>query len=458
MPPLTSKNNANKSNRATLAHFPPPQARHAMTPPARHQGHKRHRSAASQPAVPTMAMIRHRRPSFPESCSSMSSDDSAMTNDLYGLIDDHLAWQHDARRPGSAGTVFVDWDGYGAPQISYRAEMLYREEAAERWARGVPAWAESRVDSADCCRHAASRARRMSLQDDGYAARPVSRHQQQQFQQPSHRDRRMSLGADHYSARPSSARQQQLFFQPGPPVQARSPHRKQVPSRPQSSRGVTVPFGPAPRPKSSRHSMVQFAEARPNSSRPNSSRGPASPFVPQRPSSSHGRYHAPKSTRSLYVSAYDDDSESDSDGYEYDNRMVHVPQRPATRQSYAAPQRSYSSASSSSSTAVATPCFELEAAVVCAEDMCAKEMPAYDTLTPVIVVDAGINSGIIGLGDSEKTPVIVNEGFDTPITIIGNMEKDLPLLPEEGLNKRTKVKGFVKVVLGRLEGKFVREH
>jgi hypothetical protein len=190
--------------------------------------------------------------------------------------------------------------------------------------------------------------------------------------------------------------------------------------------------------------MVQFAEARPNSSR---SRGPASPFVPQRPSSSHGRYHAPKSTRSRYVSAYDDDSESDSDGYEYDNRMVHVPQRPATRQSYAAPQRSYSSASSSSSTAVATPCFELEAAVVCAKDMCAKEMPAYDTLTPVIVVDAGIN-----------TPVIVNEGFDTPITIIGNMEKDLPLLPEEGLNKRTKVKGFVKVVLGRLEGKFVREH
>ena len=411
-----------------------------------------------------------------------------MTNDLYSLIDDHLAWQHDARRPGSAGTVFVDWDGYGQPQVSYRAEVMYREEAAERWARGMPAWgvdARGGGGGGGGCRRADSRARRMSLQDDRYAARPMSRqlqHQHHQFQPPPfqhgyHHQRRMSLEADRYAARPSSARQhQQLFFQPRPPVPARSPHRKQIPARPGSSRGgagamvpfgpaprpsssrAMVPFGPAPRPSSSRNSMVQFAEARPASSRG----GMGSPFASPRPGSSGG-WHAPKSTRSLYVAGYDDsestsecdsecDSDGDNDGYGYDTRVVHVPQRPATRQSYVAPPRSCSSASESEA---GEQYYELDAgqAVVCA-----REVPAYDTLTPVIVIGGGGGDGSVGLGDSEKTPVIVNEGFETPITIIGNVEKALPGLPEEGLKKRVKVKGFVRVVLGRLEGRFAREH
>jgi hypothetical protein len=146
------------------------------------------------------------------------------------------------------------------------------------------------------------------------------------------------------------------------------------------------------------------------------------------------------------MSGYDSDSD---DGYDYDTRVVHVPQRPATRQSYVSRPRSCSSASSSSA---GEQYYELDAGQTV---VCTKEMPAYDTLTPVIVIDSG---GGVGMGDSEKTPVIVNEGFETPITIIGNVEKELPGLPDEGINKRKKVKGFVRVVLGRLEGKFAREH
>ncbi|OAL45579.1 hypothetical protein IQ07DRAFT_648266 [Pyrenochaeta sp. DS3sAY3a] len=57
--------------------------------------------------------------------------------DLNQLIDEHLAWQvHSERvRPASAGTMIVDWDGTGAPAVSWR-------EAEESDGR-----AESRKDS-----------------------------------------------------------------------------------------------------------------------------------------------------------------------------------------------------------------------------------------------------------------------------------------------------------------------
>lgn len=49
--------------------------------------------------------------------------DSNGVNDLIAMIDEHLARQvasDETARPSSAGTMFVDWDGSGEPQITYR--------------------------------------------------------------------------------------------------------------------------------------------------------------------------------------------------------------------------------------------------------------------------------------------------------------------------------------------------
>ncbi|EUC41871.1 hypothetical protein COCMIDRAFT_29407 [Bipolaris oryzae ATCC 44560] len=43
------------------------------------------------------------------------------SSDLKSLIDQHMAWQDNAIRPGTRGTLLVDWDGDGEPLLSYRS-------------------------------------------------------------------------------------------------------------------------------------------------------------------------------------------------------------------------------------------------------------------------------------------------------------------------------------------------
>ncbi|KAF1848925.1 uncharacterized protein K460DRAFT_353853 [Cucurbitaria berberidis CBS 394.84] len=57
-----------------------------------------------------------------------------LTRDLYGMIDEHLAWQMDQserERPTSSGTMFVDWDGSASPKITYRNSKKLDAEQPE---------------------------------------------------------------------------------------------------------------------------------------------------------------------------------------------------------------------------------------------------------------------------------------------------------------------------------------
>ncbi|KAJ6285473.1 hypothetical protein J3E71DRAFT_337584 [Bipolaris maydis] len=67
-----------------------------------------HASTHLHPYYPS-ARPRPRLPANPNNAS-----------DLRSLIDQHLAWQDDAIRPGTRGTLLVDWDGSGEPYLSYR--------------------------------------------------------------------------------------------------------------------------------------------------------------------------------------------------------------------------------------------------------------------------------------------------------------------------------------------------
>jgi hypothetical protein len=255
--------------------------------------------------------------------------------------------------------MFVDWDGFGEPQVSYRSEMLYREEAAEQWLRGMPVRPESRVDS--CSSRGRPASRRMSMQDDRYMGRPVSRQQQHP---PHHREagRRMSMQDDRYTGRPAS--RQQHHHHQRPPVPARSPRRIQA---------------PPPRPGSSRAANVQV------------------------------EYHASTPSRARYISGYDPQS---TFRYDYDGHVMHVHRSPTRPSHPARPHTENSTRTSESSAFSAYYAFDAQ---------------AYDTQTPVIVVDD------------------VYEAMNDVV------EKELPVLPREK-KKRKKVTGFMRVVLGRLEG------
>ncbi|KAF2475541.1 uncharacterized protein BDR25DRAFT_310896 [Lindgomyces ingoldianus] len=62
--------------------------------------------------------------------------------DLIDLIDEHLAsqihrsgYRNDSQR-NMAGTMFVDWNGFGMPKVTYRREEDEEEDAQGYWARG----------------------------------------------------------------------------------------------------------------------------------------------------------------------------------------------------------------------------------------------------------------------------------------------------------------------------------
>ncbi|KAH7383853.1 hypothetical protein BKA66DRAFT_584319 [Pyrenochaeta sp. MPI-SDFR-AT-0127] len=54
----------------------------------------------------------------------------SMTQDLYSMIDEYLAWQYAQakhQQNASSDTVIVDWDGSGLPKITYRLEDPFLE-------------------------------------------------------------------------------------------------------------------------------------------------------------------------------------------------------------------------------------------------------------------------------------------------------------------------------------------
>lgn len=70
-----------------------------------------------------------------------------MTQNLYTLIDEHIAWQidqsqreheHDRERPSSSGTLIVDWDGMGDPKVTWRNEKDEGVETPERESTAPP--------------------------------------------------------------------------------------------------------------------------------------------------------------------------------------------------------------------------------------------------------------------------------------------------------------------------------
>lgn len=74
----------------------------------------------------------------------------SMTQDLYNMIDEHLAWQVDQteqQRPTSSGTIIVDWDGYGVPKITYRKEREISMEQDEHFPACYGERASTRVPS-----------------------------------------------------------------------------------------------------------------------------------------------------------------------------------------------------------------------------------------------------------------------------------------------------------------------
>ncbi|KAF9698055.1 hypothetical protein EKO04_004110 [Ascochyta lentis] len=75
-----------------------------------------HRSAPYQQQTSTSAR---------KVSSAASSQAQSRMSEMYGMIDDHLAWNMptsdiESARPGSSGTMFVDFDTNGEMEVSYR--------------------------------------------------------------------------------------------------------------------------------------------------------------------------------------------------------------------------------------------------------------------------------------------------------------------------------------------------
>ncbi|XP_014562033.1 hypothetical protein COCVIDRAFT_11432 [Bipolaris victoriae FI3] len=59
------------------------------------------------------------------------------SSDLKSLIDEHIAWQDNAIRPGTRGTLLVDWDGSGEPLLSYRSGRVFASLVGGEGGAGV---------------------------------------------------------------------------------------------------------------------------------------------------------------------------------------------------------------------------------------------------------------------------------------------------------------------------------